>query len=303
MTIARTFLSALALLAAPSAAFAACPTVALPTLGAGANFLEIEGPVSLIDTVDSEITVFGTCVDLPAGMLIDTSGDGVGDITLDELVNTGNSSAIGGTAIITATVSADISGNMVITADTVYYDKGEHVVVGPLISVDALAGTFNVAGTTFTMNTDTRFPSVLVDLGGNAITVDDMVGWEGTLVAGEGYEEGGVLQGRVVETEVVTTVPGVDTVIIERAQYRASSTELRTNGIVTYIAGTTNVTSTVSLDVNCDGIDLITLTVSPDPAVGGGSWTYRDRTVASTPSSVCVTSPNGGTANRTVDVR
>jgi hypothetical protein len=135
-----------AYLATASAAFsgvaaAACPAHAAPVIAPGDGILSVEGPVSAIDLVDRTVTVVGTCINIPATMLIDTSFDGVGDITLDQLVTGGATSPIGGTMIIDADVTTDLAGNVVYTATNPYFDFGENVVVGPLISVDPLTSS------------------------------------------------------------------------------------------------------------------------------------------------------------------
>ena len=296
-----------ALLAAPLAteAMAACPTLAGPTLADGANVLEVEGPVSAIDTVDRTVTVIGTCVNIPAGQLIDTDADDVGDITLDELMDPSLYSPLGGTIILTGTAALDGSGNLVYTADSTFFEFGEHVLAGPLVSVDPVAGTFVVGGTTVTMNTDPRMPAELWDLGGNLIALEELQGYEGTLVAAEGYFRGGVHYARLVETEVVVSIPGSDTAIIERAQYRSGKASIEVRGSVSAHSTNGTFAASVSIDVGCNGtIDNVAAT-TVDLALGLAEFRYRSGNNAfpTTPANVCVTSPNGGTATRVVDVR
>jgi hypothetical protein len=53
------------------------------------------------------VTVIGTCVNIPAGLLIDTDADAVGDITLDELMDPSLYSPLGGTIILTGVAAID----------------------------------------------------------------------------------------------------------------------------------------------------------------------------------------------------
>ncbi len=286
-------------------AFAACPTLAGPaTLAAGAEFLEVEGPVSAIDTVDRTVTVIGTCVNIPAGLLIDTDADAVGDITLDELMDPSLYSPLGGTIILTGVAAIDGLGNIGYTADSVFFEFGEHVLAGPLVSVDSVAGTFVVGTSTVTINTDPRMPGDILDLGGNLISINDMLGYEGTLVAAEGYFRGGIHYARLVETEVVVPGVGTDTVVIERAQYRSSKRSVQVRGQVTASPVDGSFASTVSIDVGCNGtVDNVASTIV-DPVLGLAEFRYQsgNNAFATAPANVCVTSPNGGTATRVMDV-
>jgi hypothetical protein len=305
---ARTLLAlpvALAAALSPSLAAAACPAISAPPLGADATLLELEGPLQTIDVAGRALSVFDTCVELPAGMLIDTSGDGVGDITIEQLANPALASAIGGTLAVTATAVQAANGDLRFVADAVYFEFAEHVIVGPLVSVDAAAGLFQVGNTLVMMNEDPRIPAVIEDLGANPISLPDLAGFEGTLVTVEGYyEANGVLRAKIVETEVLLTAPGNDTVAIERAQLRLDRGELDLRGSVTAQEGTGAVTATVALDVGCDNLDLITLTVAPGD-ITAGVFLYKARNSAWTtnPGTVCVSSPLGGTASRTLTTR
>ena len=310
MSLVLRVLPALALFAAASGsglAQAACPAVPAPTtIGAGAELVSLEGPLSAIDPVDRTVTVIGTCVTIPVGLLIDTDADGVGDITFDELVAPGLITPIGGSMIIDATATVDLAGNTTFIATNPYFEFGEHVVVGPLMSVDATAGTFVVAGTTVTMNTDPRIPAELWDLGGNTIAIEDMVGFEGTVVSAEGYFRNNQVNARMVETEVVQVTEGSDTVVIERAQYRISKRQIEVRGQVTAHSVTGAFTTTVSVDVNCDGTaESPTQAVVVDPVLGLGEFRFisGNNAFTTTPTVACVTSPLGGTAQRAVDAR
>jgi len=129
LTVSSLFLS--------GSAFAACPVIPSAPLGAGADIIAIEGPLSALDTVDRTMTVMGSCLTVPVGMLIDTSGDGIGDVTLDDLATLGLRSPIGGTVIGDALATVDGAGNLSMSLTTIYFEYGEQVFVGPLVSVAA----------------------------------------------------------------------------------------------------------------------------------------------------------------------
>lgn len=303
-SLTRALVAAAALLA-PGLAAAACPVIQSPPLAPGAELLEIEGPLEALDVAGRTMTVFGTCVDIPVGMLVDTSGDGVGDITLEALAGPGLRSPLGGTIAMTAVGTRDAAGNLSFASDGVYFEFAEHVIVGPLINIDPLLGTFQVGGTVVRMNQDPRIPAEIIDLGGNLIEFNDLLGAEGAGVTVEGYYLDGVLYAKLVETELLIAEPGVDTVAIERADFRAARGELELRGFTSPQVGTGFVTTTVTLDVQCDGLDLITVAVSPNADAAGGIFTYRsprNRFPASS-TRVCVTSPLGGAAERALTLR
>lgn len=292
-------------LAAPGVAAAACPQIPAPPLDVGAEFLELEGPLQAVDPVGRTITVFGTCIDVPVGMLVDTSGDGVGDVTLEQLAATTPRTALGGTIALTGAGVVAPGGLISYTADAVYFEFAEHVVVGPLLSFDAAAGTFVVGGTTVRMNTDPRIPAEVLDAGANVITFADLAEAVGAGVTVEGYYENGVLYAKVVESELILAEPGLDAVAITRADFRAARGELEVRGQTTPQAVTGFVTTTVTLDVQCDGLDLVAVAVTPNADAPGGIFTYRsprNRFPASS-TRVCVASPLGGTAERALTIR
>lgn len=305
MSLARFFIFAASTAAFSGVAAAACPALPAPVIAPGDGLLSVEGPVSAIDLVDRTVTVVGTCINIPATMLIDTSFDGIGDITLDQLVTGGATSPIGGTMIIDADVTTDVLGNVVYTATNPYFDFGEHVVVGPLISVDPLTSSFVVGHSTIIMNTDARLPSNLWDLGGNSMTIADMVGWEGSVVTAQGYFAGGVINATTVETMVIVPVAGSDTVSIFKADYRASKRSVDVRGQTTAHSVTGAYAASVNIDLACDGTVENVAAVIVDPATGLGDWRWvsGNNVSAANPGTVCVTSPLGGTATRTFVVR
>ena len=285
-------------------ALAACPVGSLD-LPAGVNPVgltwSVEGPLSAYDVASGAITVFGTTFLVPPAMLISTSTiGGPGDLTLADLASPapGYPLPTGGTIIASGTfLVTGACGKFV--PDAVYFEFGEHVAVGPLLAVDEAAGTFNVIGTTVTMNTDPRLPADLLDLNLNPIaSVGDLAGWEGTMVTATGYFRGGVLFSTVVETEILPAKV-IDSVSIGKADWRRSKLYVDIRGTVFLVPGQT-VAATVAIDVGCNGtVDNTARTV-----VGGilgtvdFTWRSANSTFRTNPGTVCVTSPNGGTATR-----
>lgn len=307
MTATKALAPALALLAlaAPGLAAAACPMLPAPALDLDAEFLELEGPLQAVDPVGRTLTVLGTCVNVPVGMLVDTSGDGVGDVTLEQLASTAPRSAVGGTIALSGLGVISPNGQLSYNAEGVYFEFAEHVVVGALLSVDLATGTFNIGGATVRMNTDPRVPAEVLDAGGNVIPVAELPAAVGSLVTAEGYFENGVVYAKFIETELILTEPGIDAVAITRADFRAGRGELEVRGQTTPQEGTGFIATTVTLDVDCDGLDLVAAAVTPNGDAPGGIFTYRSprNRFPAASTRVCVSSPLGGTAERALSVR
>ena len=294
-----------AALLSPGLASAACPLLNAPQLELGAEFLELEGPLFSVDVVGRTLSVLGTCVNVPVGMLVDTDGDTLGDITLEQLAATSPRTALGGTIALSGAAVATPAGQISYTADAVYFEFAEHVVVGPLIAVNIATGDFTVGGTPVRMNTDPRVPSIVLDAGGEVIPFAELAGALGGGVTAEGYFENGVLYAKVVETELLVAEPGIDTVAITRADFRAGRGELEVRGQTSPQTGTGDVATSVTIDVACDGLDLVTTAVNPNADAPGGIFNYRsprNRFPAGS-TRVCVTSQLGGSAERALDVR
>jgi hypothetical protein len=283
-----------------SSAEAQCIPVEGREVGPDARFVEIEGPLANIDLDAQTIQVFDTCLELPAGVLVDTDGDGLGDFTLRELLGDGRRSPIGGTIAALATTDSR-NGGYVFIADSVYFEFAEHVVVGPLLNVDLENNAINIAGTTVVLSRDYRVPPVVYDLSFNPIKFSDLESAIGTTATAEGWFEDGILNAKVVETEAVVGDVGEDGVGIERAQFRADRGELRVTGVTTEQFGTGRIASFVDLDLDCTGTDLIRLDVLPGD-VAGGAFDYRDRGVRPV-AEVCVTSELGGSVRVSVTQR
>lgn len=283
-----------------SVAAAQCLPVEGRQVGPDARLVEVEGPLANIDLDGNTITVFDTCLELPAGVLVDTDGDGIGDLTLRELLGDGRRSPLGGTIAALATTN-ERNGGYVFTADAVYFEFAEHVVVGPLLNIDLENNAVNIAGTTVVMSRDNRIPPVIYDLSFNPIKISDLSSAIGTIATAEGWFEDGILNAKVLETEAVLTAVGEDGVGVERAMFRADRGEMRVDGITTEQFGTGNIASYVDLDLGCTGTDLIRLDVVAGD-VAGGAFGYRERGVRPV-DEVCVTSELGGFVRAAVTQR
>lgn len=278
-----------------------------------ASVWDVEGKITSFDRVNRTMTANGMTMSIPPTVLIKTNDldQPVGNITFDFLTDPALEAVrtvIGGTAIAggAAVFTAEVGGTcMSLVADSVFVELAENGLIGPLMSVDVAGGSFVVNGATIRMNTDPRFPSDLHDLGGNPITVADLVGNEGALMDVGGYFDpvAGVLFGTLVEAPILTVQPGKDTVAIERAQGRLG--EMRVRGLVSrhpdtglfvasvnVFAGTINAAGT-----GCDGSLLGPAAVD---AVDG-SFEFRLRQAGFVPpANVCVASPGGGVAERSL---
>ncbi|MEY2747144.1 MAG: hypothetical protein RL112_2186 [Planctomycetota bacterium] len=291
--------SSIQILPAPAGAVAPIDGFPLPPLWPGADALSLEGGVLAIDVAARTINVDGSVVHIPATLRIDTDGDGVGDITFEQLTASNLRSAVGGYMAVEADV-ASVNGLARFTANAAYFEFGEHVVVGALMAVNAQAGTFMIAGTPVRLSTDARIPAKVVDLGGNSIALADMAGWEGTLAAVEGYMLDGVLRAKLVETDVVLPAAGSDAIVIEKALYNPSKRSIEVRGTITAHPTTGAFAPNVQIDLSCDGLGIINANVVPDLALGQGEWRWKsaNNAVPTNPGSVCVRSTLGGNAQR-----
>jgi hypothetical protein len=329
----RLVASALLVGLAPVTALATCPAAPVPAgfvLKPGAELFGLEGPLTHVnygtDGSTPHVVVAGTCVEIPTTVLVDNDADGVGDIPLSAIqAGTSGRAPEGGTMIIDGDVTVDAAGNLKFTATLPYFEFGEHVIVGPLVSVAADDSSFTVGHTTVVVNSDARLPGRLWDLNGDQIEISALRGWEGTIVGAEGYMHAGQLNGTLIETEVIPPVEGVDSVAVERAQLRSSKNSVDIRGQVTPQAGTANFTGQVHIDIGCntarDGAGDPVLTgagasienvavVTVDPVLNLGDWRWTSGnnavpagsvTVATT---VCVYSDLGGeSAPRNFTVR
>lgn len=275
---------------------------------------EIEGKIQSFNTTNRTITANGTTIFIPSTVLVETrNADLTGNITFANLTDPtleAQRSIIGGTVIASGDLvfGQGTSGNCVsMNATKIYVELAENVVVGLLSNVDTAAGSFRVNGSLVRMNSDTRFPKDILDVGANQLTIADLASHEGETISVGGYYDAAqsVLFGTLVETDFVKALPGQDGVAILRTEGRTGSRELRVDGqnarnpqgqfaaSVTVFAG--------GLDANgtqCVGTQLGTAAVS---AVDG-SWAFRQKPIATIPTQVCVKSPFGGIDSSAVTI-
>ena len=283
--------------------------------GAEAAVFEVEGKITAYDRTNRTVSVNGMTFSIPANLLVKTADldAPVGNITFEALTDPSAESSrsiIGGSTRssgVTTSSTTATGGNCIsFVADSVYIEIAENVLVGVLSDVDVAGGSFRVNGALVRMNPDARWPAEITDIGGNAITLDKLAGFEGTLATAEGYFDAtaNTLFAVAVETEVVQQQPGKDGVAITRTEGRTGNRELRVEGVntrnsqgqmaatVDVHAGVMNATAT-----GCAGSRLGSATVLAD-----GTWAFRQRNIATIPTTVCAVSPLGGVAQRAVTI-
>lgn len=289
-------------------AVAAAAVISLPPQTTpDALLLVIEGPLTALDPDARTLEVNGNHVVMPPGMLVDTNRDGVGDITLQQLADPSLRSPIGGTVIVDASAAVAPGTNYaVFTATGVYFEFGERVVVGPLISLDTATGLFQVAGHQCRMSTDSRLNPRVLDAGGNPMALSALAGYEGSSVSVTGYLDAGQFYAVEVLTDVVAgqnNLPGLGVI---KALYNSSNGQVDLVGTVSWTGITHQLPNTVTLDFGCDSLGLITVNVTPGAVPSIGDWKYRSARGAfpTNPGSLCVTSAQyGGLTQRTMDIK
>jgi len=284
--------------------------------GAEAAVFEVEGKISAYDRTNRTVTANGVTFAVPATLLVKTADldAPVGNITFEALTDPSAESVrsiIGGSTRSSGVITSSTTTTtncISFVADSVFIEIAENVISGSLSDVNVNDGSFRVNGALVRMNSDARWPANLTDIGGNAITLDKLVGFEGTLVTAEGYFDATVntLFGVAVETEIVTQQPGKDGVAITRTEGRTDNRELRVEGVNTrngqgVMASTVDVHAGVMNDTGtgCAGPRLGAATVSQTDGV----WSFRQRNAATIPTTVCAVSPLGGVAQRAVEIR
>lgn len=286
------------------------PVNATPPTDPALLVFEVEGKINSYDRINRTITVNGMTFHVPSTVLVETRNlDLSGNITFEYLTDAtleAQRSIIGATVI----ASGDIVFNpattgycMSFNANTVYVEFAENVIVGLLSDIDTSAGTFRVNGSLIRMNVDPRFPSEVLDAGGNQITISDMVGFESSQVTVNGYFDAAQgFIGTIIETEVIKSQPGTDSVAITLAEARPDNREMRVNGINTRSPLTGQYASNVELfsgGLNSTGDGCVgTRLGAPAVSAIDGSWTFRQRNISTFPAQVCVKSPLGGVATR-----
>jgi hypothetical protein len=276
---------------------------------------EVEGKITSYDRVNRTVTVNGMTFTVPSTVLVETRDLNLnGNITFEALTDPTlevQRSIIGGTVIASGDIAFSQSSTgycMSFSATRVFVEFAENVVVGLLSDIDTAAGTFRVNGTLARMNTDSRFPADIIDLGGSQITLADLVGFEGTEATLNGYFDAGqgVFFTTLLESSAIKAQPGTDSIAIIRADGRIGNRELRVEGQNTVIPSTGQYAATV--DVFSGGLN-----ATGDGCVGtrfgtasvlalDGTWSLRVRNISNIPNQVCAKSAGGGVATKTVSI-
>jgi hypothetical protein len=281
------------------------------------NVVSIEGPITAINPTARTITVSGMVCTVPPDLIL-AGTKGITGATMSRLLDAqapgrvrsilqsgaleitspyaGATLKADGVAVLTGTVQS-----YVLTAAIV--ELAENLVVGTLQNFNATARTFTVNGITCRMNTDERFPADIVSLLLTPLTFGDLARGNGTAVSVLGYIHQGVFNVCTIETELLPTTSGADTVVITRADGRARGAvlgELRVDGLVEPFAADTLLT----LKDTTTGTILGTVAPTVVPtAPGQGTFTFRFRNLTTRITSVTVTSSKKGVATLPVTIR
>lgn len=276
-----------------------------PTL----NFWEFEGKITAVDEAARTITVNGATFHLPEGQLIKTQGldQTTGNLSLADLMNppdpVNQPSVVGSATVIAsgqAVYSTTTEGQQCVSfeAASTYVEWAENVLVGVLTGVDPNGQFLVVAGTTVTMNTDARFPANVVDATG-PIALADFAGKEGLLIEAEGYFRDGALRATHVGTDEILKPPPAnsDIVTIGRAQWKQR--ELRVNGQVSPV-GTGKTVGIYGGGLTEAGDCDTTRSLGSAAVLADGSYSLRNRNVATNPGTICAKSSGGGVTTAAV---
>ncbi len=277
LTFLKSAFAAAALFLGVSQASAQLPPSPPPTVAA------LEGTISSVTlNTDSSITmvVMGMTVNVPAGAIITSP---TATLTTAQLADTAplpgrtQPGFVGGTAIINGTV--DSSG--LVTADDVFVEPSENVVLGV---VTANTGSqISVNGIPVSLITDARMPAKPVqDVNGIAIILGSIPVGVGAGI--EGYFSNGTFYAFLIEADEGTPVNAQPQVVITRALGRERTPNNR-RGDELEIRGTCTTThapaaTTQSIRVfRIDGTTqtlLGTGTATVDPAFPGiANFTFR----------------------------
>lgn len=304
-----------ALLAASCAVGLLMETAAVQAQVAPAAEFAVEGPISAIDPVAGTITAQGMTVVVPADLVLGGTS-GITGATLNRLLDTNapgrvrsifgstteNPGYTGGTLKGAGVIERTANGRVFRLTEAVV-ELAENVLAGELDSVDVANNSFVINGVNCKMNPDQRFPSEILDAGAEPITINDLATQIGGLITVVGYFHNGIQYAVTVETEVVPTTPGSDTVRITRAEGRnrdRNRSELKVLGIVTPFEAGVNITITDP----SNGAVLGVVPVVQDAAIPTqGTFQLRRTNLAATPARVRATSTNGGVHEADVTIR
>lgn len=275
----------------------------------------VEAPITAIDPATRTITASGVVAEIPEALVIEGT-NGITGATLNLLLDSAAPSRVrsvfasapgdavgysGGTLKAEGVIVAGPTGNVCV-ATAVVVELAENVILGPLESVDQNAGTFVVNGVHCQMNADERFPAEILDAGFEPITMADLARGVGTLVGVIGYVHAGQMYAQTVETEILPTNPGTDTLRITRAQGRqrnGNGSEIRVLGVVSPFDA--NATVTIS-DANTGAV-LGTVPLAAAIIGGDGEFQLRLRDLTTVPTRVRAVSSNGGEHEADVELR
>lgn len=262
----------------------AATAILLSGVNASAQALpaEIEGSVSAITSNldgSATMTVMGMTVNVPVGTFVSTPS---ASLTLAQLAdpaplpNRTEAGFTGGTAIVTGTVAP--SG--VITADDVFVEPAENVILGVITANNA--GALSINTVPIVMLNDARIPALPVrDVNGVVIIPASIP--VGTRASAAGYFANGVFNAFLVEAGAGTPVNQTPQVTItlaiarERNANRGDDVEVR--GSVTTFHVATGVTTQTVRIFRVDGTTqtlLGTATATLDPLTPGvAEWRFR----------------------------
>lgn len=288
-------------------------TIEAGRLRPGAAVFRLEGLIQGYDTALRLITTNDCEFRVPPGVLLDVDGDEIGDIdfafAFDPVLEQQHT-LLGGTVIARGHLVRGAGFCWELEADAVEILFAEHVLLGPLTKVSAGDQRFVVNATDVKLNTDPRFPSRLLGLGGEPVTISDLYGFVGSLASVEGYFENGALRATVVETAAWIPHPSLDTVIVERATWDPSKEAIDVRGFVSRQPATGALVPFVSVFAGaenpgggCGGTLAGTAYVTFDATMQLGQFRYRspDHAYPARPPVACAQSAGGGSDEIPVD--
>ncbi|MBI5364342.1 MAG: hypothetical protein HZA53_14275 [Planctomycetes bacterium] len=279
----------------------------------GAAQFRLEGLIQGYDTALRLITTNDCEFHVPPSVLLDVDGDALGDIdfafAFDPVLEQQHT-LLGGTVIANGHLVRGSGFCWELEADTVEILFAENVLLGPLTGVSAGDRRFVVNATNVKLNTDPRFPALLLGLGGEPVTTSDLYGFEGSLVSAVGYFENGALRATLVETAAWIPHPVFDTVIVERATWDPSKEAIDVRGYVSRRPTTNTLVPFVAVYAGaenvgggCGGMLAGTSNVTFDPTTQLGQFRYRspDHAFPARPSRICAQSAGGGSDDLAVE--
>jgi hypothetical protein len=275
----------------------------------------VEAPITAIDPVAGTITASGIVAQIPADLTLDGT-NGITGANLAALLDNAAPSRVrsvfasapgaavgysGGTLKAEGVIVNGPTGPVCVATAAVV-ELAENVIAGPLDSIDVANETFVVNGVSCSLNPDERFPADILDAGASPLTFADLATGVGTLVTVVGYVHDGQMYAQAVETEIVPTNPGTDTVRITRARGRNrgnNNNELRVDGVVEPF----DAAATITISDANTGTVIGVVAVALGDIAGQGTFQIRLRNLAVLPTRVRAVSSNGGEHEFDVKIR